>query len=211
MLRRKSIWMAVCAALMMVGSAMTAATAASAAPSMTPEQRSTISRAARDMGADPQQVKTILADPKLAFSIPVETVRTTTTNDKAHTDQVAPGPGCNQVSSHLKYYNVYRVNIWTYSINKYWCWDGRVVTYAPQASNSFWVHSTLSSVWHYRGNISAGQFGIEPQDGRFVGDQSWSEGRIEHCIIKWGCSLEETPTVLVTGWGDGHFDTNAWN
>lgn len=183
---------------------------ASAAPSLSTAQRAAVVTSAQRLGFDPATSQRIANDPQAVRLIPVDTKTVDAKDPQPQPSDWVGVPGCASVPSTLYMTNAFGSVIFSYTINKYWCWNMNVVTYAPPAGLSAYIAPWARYAWQYHGQIHGGQFGIAPVPGGFRGDQSWSQGWFSECFVRYGCVANVYPTVLVTGWFDGHRDTNAW-
>lgn len=206
-IKPKAAWFAVFAAVLIVATSLTSTASANAAtvPVTDPTQRAEITAGARHyLHLDDEQIKTVLADKTIAAQIPVRTI----TSSSPLPSQVAPD-GCNGITSHARNVGVFGNTIWDFSLYKYWCWDGYRVTFLPDSAVGIYISSKARTLWQYKGAVK-GTIDLAPVPGGIRGQQSWAQGHLDFCVFKVGCISSADPVALVTGWFDGHYDTNAW-
>lgn len=209
----------VTAAIVVLTGVVTVSGAYAATPpstGLTTTQTAQVVVAAKKLGYTDAQAKAISKNRNQALSIPVssETMHVVGAAPKVNALAAISGPypiQCQNETVYRNELNVLHWKLWGFHLTKGWCYDHRTVTYAPQAN--VWGETTNTGSltgWRYDGITDRGEFFVNPGNGGFMGHQSYAHGHFELCLLKVGCIQNIYPTVLVTGWFDGHYNLDAW-
>jgi hypothetical protein len=121
----------------------------------------------------------------------------------ARTARLLQGSGCRQVSVNRYATSVlFGKIVYRFWQDKYWCWS-----YPRVTSVSVSTHvSDMDPNWYYRGLTSSSSWFYTWCCGNgSSGHYSLRQGRMENCVLKFGCIGTEYPWVKIWARGDGSY------
>lgn len=180
---------------------------------LTDAQVEEFTEAAAAAGLTAAQVEAALADPAVLAATPVSfTVEEATEEVAAMPMQ----PGLAQrhrIRATSRLWTVTSRNMWgarvlSFSMWKYWEYDGRRVTSAPAAAA--WANITRLGAgggWEYKGVIAKSDHYVWAGGNRRGAHQSMRQGKFTHCVFKIGCVGSLHPRITIRGYYHGKSST----
>ncbi len=176
---------------------------APATPELTDEQRAEFRQAATAAGLSAADIDRALDDPQLLATVPVYVE----IEKMVITEPAEPGgidvPHTNMIRGYsdkvvARYYNFWRLRMFSFGMTKYWESNGRRIVYAP--GPRAWANVTGNGGlhgWSYKGISSSSDHYFTYKGTRYGGHVSFRQGRFEQCFLKYGCVWQRYPRLTI--------------